>query len=72
MLVTRRSTGLAGLINTIQMYTRPAIVAAVLGTVSTVGWVVQGVGIGLYFRQVRLLCCLTMSYLIFLLDMGTP
>ena len=46
------STGLAGLINTIQMYTRPAIVAAILGTVSTVGFTLQGVGLAYFYRQV--------------------
>ena len=47
------STGSAGLIQTIQMYTRPAFVAAALGTVATVGWVIQGVGNALYYRQVK-------------------
>lgn len=49
------STGSAGLIQTIQMYTRPAFVAAALGTVATVGWVIQGVGNALYYKQVNLL-----------------
>ena len=37
------------------MYTKPAFVAAALGTVATVGWVIQGVGNALYYRQVNLL-----------------
>jgi hypothetical protein len=52
------STGLAGLINTIQMYTRPAIVAAILGTVSTVGFILQGVGLAYFYHQVRTLAAL--------------
>ncbi|KAF8580869.1 scamp-domain-containing protein, partial [Ramaria rubella] len=46
------STGLAGLINTIQMYSRGAIVAGILGTISTVGWILQGAGIGFFYRQI--------------------
>lgn len=38
----------------IQMYARGAIVAGVLGTVATVGWVVQGVGNAFYYREVSL------------------
>lgn len=48
------STGSAGLIQMIQMYARGAIVAGVLGTVATVGWVVQGVGNAFYYREVSL------------------
>lgn len=46
------STGLAGLINTIQMYSRGSIVAGVLGTITSVGWILQGAGIGFFYRQV--------------------
>lgn len=46
------STGLAGLINTIQMYSRGALVAGILGTISTLGWVLQFLGIGFFFRQI--------------------
>lgn len=48
------STGLAGLINTIQMYTGHHFVAAVLGTLATVGWALQGFGLGYLYRQVKL------------------
>lgn len=37
----------------IQMYANGHIAAGVLGTVATVGWVVQGLGILFYYRQVR-------------------
>ncbi|GJJ12111.1 hypothetical protein Clacol_006352 [Clathrus columnatus] len=46
------STGLAGLINTIQMYTGHHFVAAVLGTIATVGWAAQGCGLGFLYRQI--------------------
>jgi len=38
------------------MYSKPALVAAILGTISTVGWVVQGLGLAWYFREVRACC----------------
>lgn len=47
------STGSAGLINTISMYNRGAIVAGILGTVTSVGWALQGLGQAFYYRQVR-------------------
>lgn len=47
------STGSAGLIQTIQMYVKGHIAAAIVGTVASVGWVLQGVGNALYYRQVR-------------------
>ncbi len=46
------STGSAGLIQTIQQYVRHSWPAAILGTVATTGWVMQGVGNALYYRQV--------------------
>lgn len=46
------STGSAGLIQTIQAFTKPSLPAAIVGTVATVGWVVQGVGLAYYYRQV--------------------
>jgi len=52
MIIGIPSTGSAGLIQTIQMYSRHAIVAAILGTVATVGWTVQGLGNAFYFRQI--------------------
>ena len=36
------------------MYTKPALPAAILGTIATVGWVFQGFGNGYYFREVTL------------------
>lgn len=49
------STGSAGLINTIQMFTSGHIVAAIFGTIATVGWTVQGLGNAFYYRQVGIL-----------------
>ena len=46
------STGSAGLIQTIQAYSKPSLASAIVGTVATVGWVVQGVGLAFYYRQV--------------------
>ena len=46
------STGSAGLIQTIQAFSKPSLPAAIVGTVATVGWVVQGVGLAYYYRQV--------------------
>ncbi|KDQ33148.1 hypothetical protein PLEOSDRAFT_1060816 [Pleurotus ostreatus PC15] len=52
MIIGIPSTGSAGLIQTIQMYARHAWVAAVLGTVTTVGWTIQGLGNAFYYRQI--------------------
>jgi len=52
MIIGVPSTGSAGLIQTIQMFARKAIVAGVLGTVATVGWTLQGVGNAFYYRQI--------------------
>ena len=46
------STGSAGLIQTVQQYVKHSWVAAVLGTVATAGWVIQGLGNAFYYRQV--------------------
>lgn len=46
-------TGSAGLIRMIGMYNSHFWVAAVLGTVATVGWSVQGAGNAFYYMQVR-------------------
>ena len=35
------------------MYSRGSIVAGVLGTIASAGWILQGVGIGFYYRQVE-------------------
>ena len=46
------STGSAGLIQTIQQYVKHSWAAAILGTIALTGWVVQGLGNALYYRQV--------------------
>jgi len=46
------STGSAGLIQTIRMYIGHHWVAAILGTLATVGWTIQGAGNAIYFVQV--------------------
>lgn len=51
------------------MYTGHHFVAAILGTISTVGWGLQGVGLGYLYRQVSPLSLLTSfieHYFIFL------
>jgi len=52
MIIGIPSTGSAGLIQTIQMYSAGHWAAAVLGTIATVGWIIQGVGNAFYFRQI--------------------
>ncbi|EJU05607.1 hypothetical protein DACRYDRAFT_74883 [Dacryopinax primogenitus] len=52
MIIGIPSTGSAGLIQMISAYARHAIAAGILGTVATVGWVVQGVGNLLYYRLI--------------------
>jgi hypothetical protein len=37
------------------MFSKVSLVAAILGTVATVGWVTQGLGLAWYYRLVRLL-----------------
>ena len=49
---TAQSTGSAGLIQTIRAFSKPSLPAAIVGTIATVGWVLQGVGLGFYYRQV--------------------
>ncbi|KAG8861205.1 hypothetical protein FRB96_003155 [Tulasnella sp. 330] len=51
MIIGIPSTGSAGLIQTIQAYAQGHIVAGILGTIATVGWVLQGVGLAFYYRQ---------------------
>jgi hypothetical protein len=46
------STGSAGLIQTIQMFSQGHWAAGILGTIATVGWSLQGVGNAFYYRQV--------------------
>ncbi|WVW85317.1 hypothetical protein I302_107355 [Kwoniella bestiolae CBS 10118] len=52
MLVGIPSTGSAGLINTIGMFTQGHILAAVFGTISTVGWAFQVLGGGFLYKRV--------------------
>ncbi|EIN07304.1 scamp-domain-containing protein [Punctularia strigosozonata HHB-11173 SS5] len=46
------STGSAGLINTIQMFIKHSWVAAILGLIASIGWIVQGLGNAFYYRQI--------------------
>jgi len=50
MIIGIPSTGAAGLIQTIQAYVRGHIVAGILGTIATVGWVAQTLGLAFYYR----------------------
>lgn len=52
MMIGIPSTGSAGLIQTIQAFKKPSLPAAIVGTVATVGWVVQGAGLAYYYRQI--------------------
>jgi len=52
MIIGIPSTGSAGLIQTISMYSQGHLAAAILGTFATVGWTLQGVGNGLYYRMI--------------------
>lgn len=52
MIIGIPSTGSAGLISMISAYARHYIVAGILGTIATAGWVVQGVGNILYYRLI--------------------
>ncbi|KAG6851023.1 Protein phosphatase PP2A regulatory subunit B [Arthromyces matolae] len=47
------STGAAGLIRTIQMFAKHYWVAAILGLIATVGWVIQGLGNAYYYREAK-------------------
>ncbi|KAF7304814.1 Secretory carrier membrane protein 2 [Mycena kentingensis (nom. inval.)] len=52
MIIGVPSTGSAGLIQTIQMFAGHHWAAAVLCTVATVGWTVQGLGNAFYYREI--------------------
>ncbi|PWZ00169.1 scamp-domain-containing protein [Testicularia cyperi] len=52
MVIGIPSTGSAGLINTIQSYSEGKLVAAILGTVATVGLALQGLGNMWYYRMI--------------------
>ncbi|KAK4686601.1 secretory carrier-associated membrane protein, partial [Tremellales sp. Uapishka_1] len=46
------STGSAGLINTISMFSQAHILAGVFGVISSVGWILQAAGGGLLYKRV--------------------
>ncbi|KAG9010954.1 hypothetical protein FRB94_009434 [Tulasnella sp. JGI-2019a] len=50
MIIGIPSTGSAGLIQTIQSFARGHIVAGIFGTITTVGWVIQALGLAFYYR----------------------
>ncbi|CAL1704699.1 unnamed protein product [Somion occarium] len=52
MIIGIPSTGSAGLIQTIRMFTGHHWVAAIIGIIATVGWVIQGLGNAFYYRQI--------------------
>lgn len=52
MIIGVPSTGSAGLIRTIQMFSGGHWVAASFCLVATIGWIVQGVGLAFYYRQI--------------------
>lgn len=52
MILGIPSTGSAGLIQTIGMFSQGHIVAGVLGTIASTGWALQGVGNAIYYRMV--------------------
>ena len=49
----RRSTGSAGLIQTISRFSSGSLASGILGIIATVGWTLQGVGLAWYYRNVR-------------------
>ncbi|KAH9946092.1 scamp-domain-containing protein, partial [Epithele typhae] len=52
MIIGIPSTGSAGFIQTIRAFSKPSLPSAIIGTVATVGWIVQGAGLGFYYRQI--------------------
>jgi len=52
MIIGVPSTGSAGLIQTIQMFSNQHWVAAILGLLATIGWILQGLGNAFYYRQI--------------------
>ncbi|KAG9095541.1 hypothetical protein FS749_010254 [Ceratobasidium sp. UAMH 11750] len=71
MIIGIPSTGSAGLINTIAAFSRKAIVVGVLGTIATVGWVVQGLGNAFYYRQVSRIRATVLAILILFVQIWT-
>ncbi|KAF8320125.1 scamp-domain-containing protein [Clavulina sp. PMI_390] len=52
MILGIPSTGSAGLIQTIGMFSQGHLAAGILGAFASAGWVVQGLGNGIYYRMV--------------------
>lgn len=52
MIIGIPGTGSAGLIQTIRMFSNHLWVAAILGTIATVGWFIQGLGNAYYYREI--------------------
>ncbi|KAF9507855.1 hypothetical protein BS47DRAFT_1373784 [Hydnum rufescens UP504] len=52
MIIGIPSTGSAGLIQTVSMFSRGHIAAAILGVFATAGWTVQGLGNLFYYREI--------------------
>jgi len=52
MIIGIPSTGSAGLIQTISMFSRRHLAAGILGTFASVGWTLQGIGNGYYYRMI--------------------
>jgi hypothetical protein len=52
MILGIPSTGSAGLIQTVGMFSQGHIVAGVLGAVASAGWTLQGLGNAFYYRMV--------------------
>jgi secretory carrier-associated membrane protein len=52
MIIGIPSTGSAGLIQTVSMFSRGHIAAGILGVFATAGWTVQGLGNLFYYREV--------------------
>ncbi|KIO28172.1 hypothetical protein M407DRAFT_184171 [Tulasnella calospora MUT 4182] len=51
MIIGIPSTGSAGIIQTIQAFSQGHLAAGILGTIASVGWTLQGGGLGFYYRQ---------------------
>ncbi|KAI5123324.1 hypothetical protein M0805_001749 [Coniferiporia weirii] len=52
MIIGIQGTGSAGIIQMVSMYVNGHIAAGVLGTIATIGWVVQGLGNAFYYQQI--------------------
>lgn len=66
MIIGIPSTGSAGIIQTIQAFSSGHLAAGILSIIASVGWTLQGAGLGFYYRQVRdtvLLFPLSCAYL---------